>query len=153
VTLEAKNPGDVLTWNEDWEFAIRAATAFDPATGNTVIRVRDAVDQPWRDLVTVPFERAPFAGQVVGGSMVAAFGPDNASRVMLAAPPADAAAARADASPGYTQLVRVDAATGRELEVLASHPACDVGGWLDPHVILDPRARRVAAVEFDPGEP
>src|SRR5262249_40823888 len=50
VTLEAKNPGDVLTWTPDWDFVIRAATAFDPATCNTVLRVRDAADQPWRDL-------------------------------------------------------------------------------------------------------
>jgi hypothetical protein len=36
----------------------RAATAFDPATGNTIIRVRDAVDRPWRNLVVMPFEGA-----------------------------------------------------------------------------------------------
>ena len=44
VTLEARNPGDVLTWSADWDFVIRGATAFDPATCNTVIRVRDGAD-------------------------------------------------------------------------------------------------------------
>jgi dipeptidyl aminopeptidase/acylaminoacyl peptidase len=137
VTLEAKNPGDVLTWTPDWDFVIRAATAFDPATCNTVIRVRDAADQPWRDLVTMPFEQALFDGQVVGGSLVACFGPDNKSVVIHSA-----------LGGNYGRLVRVDGDTGKELEVLASHPASDVAGE-----ILDPVKRRVAAVEFDPGEP
>ena len=143
VTLEAKNPGDVLTWNADWDFTIRAATAFDPATLNSVIRVRDAADQPWRDLVTMPFEQALFDGQVVGGSLVAAFGPDNRSLVIHSA-----------LGGNYGRLVRVDGETGKELEVLASHPASDVASDnLHPGVILDPARRRVAAVEFDPGEP
>jgi len=143
VTLEAKNPGDVLTWSVDWDFAIRAATAYDPATGNTVIRVRDAADQPWRDLVTMPFEKALFYGQVVGGSLVAAFGPDNKSLVIHSALGGD-----------FGRLVRVDGATGEELEVLASHPAADVAQpGLHPEVVVDPSRRRVVAVGFDPGEP
>ncbi|HEY6194064.1 MAG TPA: S9 family peptidase [Candidatus Eisenbacteria bacterium] len=143
VTLEAQNPGDVLTWSVDWEFTIRAATAFDPATGHTVIRVRDAVDQPWRDLVTMPFERALFDGQVVGGSLVAAFGPDNRSLVIHSALGAE-----------YGRLVRVDGQTGAELEVLAAHPHADVADFGNlPSVLLNPAGRTIAAVEFDPGEP
>jgi dipeptidyl aminopeptidase/acylaminoacyl peptidase len=50
--------------------------------------------------------------------------------------------------------VRVDGETGKELEVLASHPASDVASDnLRPGVMLDRAKRRVAAVEFDPGEP
>ena len=143
VTLEAKNPGDVLTWTPDWDFAIRAATAFDPATCNTVIRVRDALDKPWRDLVTMPFEQAPFFGQVVGGSLVAAFGPDNKSLVIHSGLGSD-----------FGRLVRVDGETGAELEVLASHPACDVADdGNHPAVMVDERKKRVTAVVFDPGEP
>jgi len=142
VTLEAQNPGDVLTWSVDWDFVIRAATAFDPKTCTTVIRVRDAVGQPWRDLVTMPFERALFDGQVVGGSLVAAFGPDNRSLVIHSALGSD-----------FGRLVRVDGTTGQELEVLASHPACDVASDnLHPAVMLDPAKRRIRAVGFDPGE-
>src|SRR5262245_18839132 len=143
VTLEARNPGDVLTWNTDWEFVIRAATAFDPATGNTIIRVRDSVDRPWRDLVTMPFEQALFDGQVVNGSLVAAFGPDNRSLVIHSALGAN-----------YGRLVRVDGDTGKEIELLASHPASDVASdALHPGVMLDRAKRRVSAVVFDPGEP
>jgi len=49
ITLEATNPGDVLTWKTDNNFVIRAATAFDGKTGRTIIRVRDGADKPWRD--------------------------------------------------------------------------------------------------------
>jgi dipeptidyl aminopeptidase/acylaminoacyl peptidase len=143
VTLEAKNPGDVLTWTPDWNFAIRAATAFDPVTCNTVIRVRDGVDQPWRDLVTMPFEKAPLFGQVVGGSLIAAFGPDNQSLVIHSGLGSD-----------FGRLVRVDGRTGAELEVLASHPTCDVADVENgPSVMVDGKRKRVVAVEFDPGEP
>ena len=34
VTLEATNPGDVLTWTTDNDFVIRAATAFDGKSGS-----------------------------------------------------------------------------------------------------------------------
>ncbi|HXS81268.1 MAG TPA: S9 family peptidase [Methylomirabilota bacterium] len=143
VTLEAKNPGDVLTWTTDWDFVIRAATAFDPRTCNTIIRVRDAADQPWRDLVTMPFEQALFDGQVVNGSLIAAFGPDNKSLVIHSA-----------LGGNYGRLVRVDGDTGKELEVLASHPTSDVASdALHPGVMLDPAKRRVVAVAFDAGEP
>src|ERR1041385_2154230 len=144
VTLEAKNPGDVLTWTTDWNFVIRAATAFDPKTGNTLIRVRDAVDQPWRDVVTMPFEQAIFFGEVVGGSLIAAFGPDNRSLVIHSALGSD-----------HGRLVRVDGTTGQPIEVLASHPAADVADdyVYVPEVIVDGATRKVAAVAFDPGEP
>ena len=69
VTLEATNPGDVLTWTTDNDFVIRGATAFDGKTAASIVRVRDAVDKPWRDLVVMPFERALFEGEVVGGSL------------------------------------------------------------------------------------
>src|SRR6266704_181204 len=79
ITLEATNPGDVLTWKTDNDFVIRAATAFDGKTGRSIIRVRDAANKPWRDLVVMPFERTLFAGEVVNGSLIAGFDPDGKS--------------------------------------------------------------------------
>jgi len=108
LTLEATNPGDVLTWTTDSDFVIRAATAFDGKSGNTLIRVRDAVDKPWRDLVVMPFEQALFDGQVVGGSLIAGFAPDGKSLIIHSALHSD-----------MGRLVRVDLRDGKELEVLA----------------------------------
>ncbi len=141
VTLEATNPGDVLTWATDDDFVIRAATAFDGKSGNSIVRVRDSVDKPWRDLVVMPFEQALFSGQVVGGSLVASFAPDNKSLLIQSALGADKG-----------RLVRVDLRDGKELQVLAQDPQSDVanGGLGDePSILRDPVTGAVQAVEFD----
>ena len=174
VTLEATNPGDVLTWTTDNDFAIRAATAFDGKTGNSIVRVRDAAEKPWRDLVVMPFERALFAGQVVGGSLIAGFAPDGQSLLIESAlhsgveagvsparertSPAPSAEPRGERptrpplQPDKGQLVRVDLRDGKELGVLAHDPQCDVAnnGLGDgPSVLLDPFTHAIQAVEFD----
>jgi dipeptidyl aminopeptidase/acylaminoacyl peptidase len=141
ATIEATNPGDVLTWTTDNDFVIRAATAFDGKSGNTIIRVRDAVDKPWRDLVVMPFEQALFDGQVVDGSLIAGFAPDGKSLIIHSALHADKG-----------RLVRVDLRDGKELEVLAQDPQADVadgGLGSEPSVLRDPMTHAIQAVEFD----
>jgi dipeptidyl aminopeptidase/acylaminoacyl peptidase len=145
VTLEATNPGDVLTWTTDNDFVIRAATAFDGKSGNTIIRVRDGIDKPWRDLVVMPFDQALFDGQVVGGSLIAGFAPDGKSLIIHSALHSD-----------MGRLVRVDLRDGKELEVLAQNPQADVadsGPGSGPSVLCDPMTHAVQAVEFDYMEP
>ena len=109
-----------------------------------MIRIRDAVDQPWRDLVTMLFERALFQGQVVNGSLIACFDSDNRGLIIHSA-----------LHSNCGRLVHVDAKTGEELEVLAEDPHSDIadGGAQQPIVMLDAKAKKVAAVEFDPGMP
>ncbi|HEY3661843.1 MAG TPA: S9 family peptidase [Chthoniobacterales bacterium] len=141
VTLEATNPGDVLTWSTDNDFVIRAATAFDGKSGNSIVRVRDAADKPWRDLVVMPFEKALFSGQVVGGSLVAGFAPDGKSLIIQSALAGDKG-----------RLVRIDLRDGKELEVLAQDPQSDVanGGLGEgANVLRDPMTGAIQAVEFD----
>ena len=145
VTLEATNPGDVLTWTTDNDFHIRAATVFEGKSGNTIVRVRDAADKPWRDLVVMPFEQALFAGQVVGGSLITGFAPDGKSLVIHSALGSDKG-----------RLVRVDLRDGKELEVLAEDPQSDVAndGLGDgPVVLADPKTNAIQAVEFNYSTP
>jgi dipeptidyl aminopeptidase/acylaminoacyl peptidase len=139
IILEAKNPGDVLTWTPDDDFAIRAATAFN-SNAETVIRVRDAVDKPWRDLVRMPFEQALFDGQVVGGSLIVGFDPDGKSLLIHSALGSDKG-----------RLVRVDLKTGKETGVIASDPDSDIAenGADGPDVIVDLLTGAVQAVSFD----
>src|SRR5712671_2056634 len=115
LTLEATNPGDVLTWKTDNNFVIRAATAFDGKTGRTIIRVRDGADKPWRDLVVMPFERALFAGEVVNGSLIAGFAPDGKSLLIDSALHSDKG-----------RMVGVDLQDGHELGVVAEDGEADV---------------------------
>jgi dipeptidyl aminopeptidase/acylaminoacyl peptidase len=140
ITLEATNPGDVLTWTTDRNFVIRAATAFDGKTGQTVIRVRDAVDKPWRDLVVMPFERALFNGEVVEGSLIAGFTSDNKSLIIHSALHSDKG-----------QLVEVDLQSGKELRILAQDPDSDVADsplGNKPNVLRDPKTGAIQAAEF-----
>ena len=142
LTLEAENPGDVLSWTPDAGGVIRGATAFDAATSATVIRVRDRVGQPWRDVLSMPFDRSLFAGQLSGGSLIAGFAADGRSLYVHSA-----------LGTGIGRLVRVDASTGAELEVVASHPRSDLIDDLQNGVLFDDSTHRVLAVQFDPGTP
>src|SRR5215472_8834296 len=115
VVLDTENPGDVLSFTTDPDFVIRAATAFNLKTAETILRVRDGPNQPWRDLVVWPFEQMGMYGQINGGTVVADFAPDGKSLFVVSA-----------LGSGTQRLVRIDAQTGKELEVLAEHPKSDV---------------------------
>ena len=144
LTLEATNPGDVLTWKVDNDFVIRAATAFDGKTGRTIIRVRDTADKPWRDLVTMPFERTLLYGQAVNCSLITGFDSEGKTLLIVSALHSDKG-----------RLVRIDLHDGHELEVVAEDPHCDVEFGsvsrlgLEPSVLLDPVSGAPQAVEFD----
>src|SRR5438094_4084681 len=144
ITLEATNPGDVLTWKTDNDFVIRAATAFDGKTGSTTIRVRDAADKPWRDLVVMPFERALFAGEVVNGSLIAGFAPDGKSLLIDSALHSDKG-----------RIVAVDLQDGHELGVVAEDAEADVEYFsgsrlgVELSVISDPATGALQAVEVN----
>src|SRR5438552_583820 len=148
ISLEASNPGDVLTWNTDNDFVIRAATAFDGKTGRTIIRARDTADKPWRDLVVMPFERALFAGEVVNGSLIAGFDPDGKSLLIYSALHSDKG-----------RLVRLDLQDGHELGVVAKGLHADVAEafvsrlGVEPSVVLHPVTDALQAAEFDYSTP
>lgn len=124
VVLDTENPGDVQGWLTDADFRIRGAVAVNPADGSTVLRVRSAPDQPWRDLVTWPFLEQ-------GGPVV--FSKDGASLVVESTLGADTA-----------RVLRIDAATGKELEKIAANPKADAGA-----VMVHPDTYEVQAVSFN----
>jgi len=122
--LDTENPGDVSSWDTDADFVIRACSAANPEDGSQILRVRDAAEQPWRDLVTWPAEEN---GDLEG------FAPDGQSLYVETSVGADVA-----------RLVRVDAATGKELETIASDPRCDAGDAL-----FNRTTHRLEAVTFN----
>ena len=121
--LDTQNPGDVLGWATDAKFVIRACIASNPADGSQTLRVRDDAQSPWRDLITWPAEEN---GDLIG------FTPDGKSLYVESSIGSD-----------VTRLVRVDAATGKELETIATDPRCDAGEGL-----TDPATQRLQAVAF-----
>ena len=141
--LDTENPGDVLSWTTDADFVIRAATAFDPKTLETVVRVRDSAGAPWRDLLRMPFESATMTGQYNGGSVISGFEPDGQSLDI----------ASALHSP-MQRLERIDAATGKTLQVIAEDPRGDVADDLFDDVPLtmrEPGTGRLQAVAVEYG--
>ena len=143
VRLDTANPGDVLSWTADERFVIRAATAFDASSGRTVVRVRDAGDRPWREVISWSFEDSLMFGQAVGSTVIAGFSGNGNSLYVVSALSSDTGA-----------LVEVDTRTGRELRVIARHPKSDVAMDPDafpdvrPLVLMNRAAGQVQAVAF-----
>jgi len=128
VTLDTENPGDVLGWLTDADFRIRAAEAQDPKTGDSIIRVRDSDDAPWRELIRFPF-----------GENGSAYGFDKSGDKLFVT---------SSLGSDTTRLLAVDPKTGKVLEELAKDPKSDVDG-----VLVHPTEHRIQAVEFDYQKP
>jgi dipeptidyl aminopeptidase/acylaminoacyl peptidase len=106
--LDTENPGDVLGWGTDPDFVIRVAIAQNPQDGSTILRVRDSAGAPWRDLITWSAEEngnfVDFSSDGKAGYVESSIGSD------------------------VTRLVKIDMATGKEIETLAVDPRSDVEG-------------------------
>ena len=124
LVLDTENPGDVLGWATDPEFRVRAAVAMNPQDGSQVLRVRDTDKAEWRDLITWPHNEQ-------GGPVD--FTADGKAIYVTTSLGSDT-----------TRLAKVDLATGKELETLASDPRCDVGG-----VMMHPDNHTIEAVNFN----
>ncbi len=124
LVLDTENPGDVLGWVTDPDFRVRAAVAMNPKDGSQVLRVRDTDKADWRDLITWPHNEE-------GGPVD--FTADGKAMYVTTSLGSDT-----------TRLAKVDLATGKELETLASDPRCDVGG-----IMMHPDNHTVEAVNFN----
>lgn len=113
VRLDTENPGDVLflvgnEWIADSSGEIRAVRALDFKDGGMILRSRDRTGEPWRELARWP------GGGIFDGD-IAGFAGDGKSLYVVSGAKSDTAG-----------LVRIDARTGREIEVLARDPRCDL---------------------------
>jgi dipeptidyl aminopeptidase/acylaminoacyl peptidase len=139
VSLDTENPGDVLSWTTDSHFVIRGATALNPNDVSTILRVRDAANKPWRDIITFPFLQSHMLGQVNGGNMIVGFAADGKSLYITSTLNSDT-----------LRIERVDAQTGKVLEVVAEDPRSDV--WTpsiqSPEVVFNENTGTLDAVLF-----
>ena len=124
IAMDTQNPGDVLQWIPDPSFQIRGAMAQNPKDASTILRVRDGQDAAWRDLMTWPFGENGGADDFT----------------------ADGKALWVETSMGAdtTRLVKMDIASGKEIETVAVDPKVDVGG-----VVIQPDTHTVQAVGFN----
>ena len=122
MALDTENPGDVLDWRPDHALQVRAAQVTTP-DGGTLIRVRDTVKSPWREMLKWGPEET--LGNIVG------FSADN--KALLVITSLDANAAR---------LLSVDLATGKRT-VIAEDEQFDVS-----FVLTHPKTSKLESVVF-----
>jgi dipeptidyl aminopeptidase/acylaminoacyl peptidase len=122
IDLDTQNPGDVQNWQADNDLRIRAAQVQTP-DGGTIVRVRDDVKSPWRDLI----KWGP--DETFGGTN--GFTPDN--KALWVTTSLDVNAAR---------LVEIDLASGKQ-KVVVEDPQFDVNGTIN-----DPKTNALEAVSF-----
>jgi len=138
VTLDTENPGDVIDWALDGEFAVRGATALRASDGATILRVRDAAGAAWREIAVWSMEEAVY----------------DRARKIIAFLGRDTLLVQSWIGRETSALVLVDARSGRELATLAQHPGADLWGLLDggsvvPQLHLSADGARVQAVAFE----
>jgi dipeptidyl aminopeptidase/acylaminoacyl peptidase len=122
VDMDTQNPGDVASWQADNALQIRAAQVQTP-DGGTIVRVRDDLNSPWRELIKWGADET--FGNVVG------FTPDN--KGLWVATSLDYNAAR---------LLEIDIATGKR-KVVAEDANFDLS-----NTINNPRTNTLEAVSF-----
>ena len=124
VTLDTRNPGDVVEWGADADLRVRAATALRASDAATVLRVRDDERSPWRELAVWPFAEAGF---------------DRYARIVRFADGGRALLVNSSMGRNTSALVELDAATGRELAVLAHDERCDLWMQMNAQSLLEPQ--------------
>lgn len=122
LALDTQNPGDVQGWQADNDLQVRAAQ-ITTDDGGTLIRVRDDVKSPWRELMKWGSEET--LGNIVG------FSPDNKSLYVITSLDANAA-----------RLLSVDVASGKRT-VVAEDPQFDVS-----FAVTHPKTNKLQAVVF-----
>jgi dipeptidyl aminopeptidase/acylaminoacyl peptidase len=124
LVLDTQNPGDVVGFQADAQFQIRAAQVSTP-DGGTEIRIRDDAKSPWRSWIKVgPEENLDFLE----------FSADGKSAYLISSVGNDTA-----------RVVERNLATNAE-RVVAASPEVDAEGTL-----IQPRKHVVQAVRFAPG--
>ena len=143
VTLDTQNPGDVRWWLPDWDLVIRAAVSISPEDSSMELRTRPSPDQPWKPIITWPFGESGVV-EGYGSELAIAFTPDGKGLYVQSA-----------LRSNTTQLLKVDAETGKELEVIAHDPKSNLWNVMSmtlydfAQVLFHPETGKVQAVAFN----
>lgn len=121
LELEAENPGNIVSWQADAQFHIRAATAARP-DGGWDLMFRPSVDAPWQTI-------RQWSPQEQGGPVM--FSPDGQTLYVMGNDNANA-----------IRLVALDPATGRQ-SVVVEDPRYDLTA-----LFVHPLERKIQAAGF-----
>ncbi|MCP5050030.1 MAG: hypothetical protein GY940_22875, partial [bacterium] len=142
VVLEVENPGNVRWWLPDKNFVIRAAVTLNEDVSMT-LRIRDAADKPWRDLLVWPFGQSGVVDGY-GANLAIAFTKDGKGLYIQSALNSD-----------NGRLIIIDSQSGKEIQEIAAHPKCNLWSIMGPTlydkalVMFHPKTGEVQAVGFN----
>jgi dipeptidyl aminopeptidase/acylaminoacyl peptidase len=108
LELDTENPGDVIHWIADHNLQIRASQSYT-SDGSNLIRIRDKVESPWRDWLTIDHNEI---------GEVADFSSDNQSLYLMTSLDANT-----------SRLLKVNVATG-ERTLITEDPYYDISDLL-----------------------
>ena len=143
LTLETQNPGDVRWWLPDWDLVIRTAVSISPEDSSMELRTRSSPGEPWKAIITWPFGESGVV-EGYGSELAIAFTPDGKCLYVQSALHSDT-----------TQLLSIDADTGKELEVIAHNPKSNLWNVMSmtlydfAQVLFHPKTGNVQAVAFN----
>lgn len=124
--LDTENQDQATKWEADHHLQVRALQAVTK-NGGSLIRVRDDVQAPWRDLLTL-------APEETGGIVL--FSPDNQSLYLMTS-----------LGKNTNHLLKVDLATGEKTSI-AEDPQYDIGGGM-----VHPTTNEIQALQVDRERP
>lgn len=120
VELDTENPDGVFQWLADRQLKIRAAISYEN-DGSSLIRVRDSINDPWRNFLTIAPEEV--------GTEVVSFSKDGDSIYLLS-----------NHEANTSRLVQYSLKDGSK-KVLVEHPLYDLD-----EVLIDPETYEILAV-------
>lgn len=123
LTLDTENTDNNIGWAADRNLKVRAAQAY-ASNGDMVIKVRDTIDSPWREFMTVP--------TIEGQTEVVGFSGDTQSIYILTSHHHDT-----------TRIFKYPL-NGGEAELIAADPHFDLSG-----LIISPTTYELEAAEVE----
>ncbi|NOT34876.1 MAG: S9 family peptidase [Candidatus Eisenbacteria bacterium] len=137
ITLEATNPGHVVSWAVDRDFKVRAAVALDPRTSDTILLGRSKGDTAWRALQSWAFANASS---------------DRYQRILGFRADGEAIYVQHPIARNTTRISELPMRGMRERELTSSNPEADIWNIADfagassrAAVLLNPRTGRPEA--------
>jgi dipeptidyl aminopeptidase/acylaminoacyl peptidase len=121
IELVAKNPGNIAAWIVDTDLNVRGAVTATPEGGMNLL-VRETEDSDWRTLLTWDSENSLSSNPL-------SFSKDGEQMYLLDSRDANAA-----------RLVKVDATTGKLVEVISEDPTYDVAAVIFDEETYEPQA-------------
>lgn len=123
MKLDTENPGQVISWLADHSLHVRGSTSMT-ADGSTLISVREGVDTPWREVLSL--DAMELGGELVG------FSEDGNALYLLSS-----------LGGNTVRLLQLEVKTG-QLQLIQENASYDIA-----EVMINPLTHRLEAIGYE----